>query len=188
MTPVGITRLRELSVVEPGRTGGVLIDGALLREMAAELIAARTSRAALDDAVRERDLALAQAASAAPCVDAMQEIQTRLVGGGAAILCGAVVAAVDTLMLARDTLAVAWREQEAARVVSTWALIDEIVRERDHYRERATTHAERLRSLEGTCASAMRQGLDACHRLRVRAAWLERRWREEAADPSRGVP
>jgi len=168
------------------------VERVLVGDAAASAVEVAALRAALAVALVERDAALAnvvhwhtQAEAAAPCVDAMRALQTRLVGGGAAILCDAVVAAVDTLMLARDTLAVAWREQEAARVVSTWAVIDAIVRERDHYRERATTHAERLRSLEGICASAMRQGLAECHRLRMRATWLERRWHDEAADPSR---
>lgn len=48
-------RLRELSAVEGGRHGGVLMDTALVREMAREIVEARTSAATDDPALDGTD-------------------------------------------------------------------------------------------------------------------------------------
>ena len=52
---VGMDRLRELSAVEGGRHGGVLMDAALVREMAREIVEARTSAATDDPALDGTD-------------------------------------------------------------------------------------------------------------------------------------
>jgi hypothetical protein len=52
---VGMDRLRELSAVEGGRHGGVLMDAALVREMAREIVEARMSAATDDPALDGTD-------------------------------------------------------------------------------------------------------------------------------------
>ena len=52
---VGMDRLRELSAVEGGRHGGVLMDAALVREIAREIVEARTSAATDDPALDGTD-------------------------------------------------------------------------------------------------------------------------------------
>lgn len=98
-----------------------------------------------------------------------------------------VVARIESLAVQR-----AEAEAEADRLRAENTHLAELARstaesllERNRYRERALSHGRRLDWMQSITAAAMRQGLDACHRLRRQVAYLQGRLREESWDPQR---
>lgn len=86
-------------------------------------------------------------------------------------------------------IAAARLRAENARLAHLAGQTVDLVVERNHYRERATTHRERIDWMQSVAAAAMRQGLAECRRLRARLAdaaeEIDRHWSERRAVAAR---